>query len=120
MSDLIVRLKGDGAYPLDVDATLADLTGDETMMLEEYLGGWDKFAIGSGSTRSVIVTIWLAKRQAGQTVTLDEIAATKGLVFGDVFEVEEVTNGGPPDGAATAAPDILSTPDGSEITGVGV
>lgn len=118
MSDLIVRLKGEGDYPLDVEATLADLTGTETAMLEEYLGGWDNF--GGNSVRSVIVTIWLAKRQAGKTVTLEEIAATKGLIFGDAFETVEVNGDGPPAEAATAAPNIPSTPEPSETTGAGV
>lgn len=119
MADLIVKLKGDGDYELDINATLAELTGAETMLLEEYLGGWDNFDVVSGSTRSVIVTIWLAKRQAGKTVTLDEIASIKGLVFGDALDVQEVNGTGPPAVAAEAASN-RSTPDTSEITGVGV
>lgn len=118
MSDLTVKIKGDGDYPLDVDATLADLTGTETAMLEDYLGGWQNF--GHGTTRGLIVTIWLAKRQAGKAVSLEEIAEMKGLVFGDAVAVDEAAgvNGGPPAEAASAA--TPSTEPDSVTYGVGV
>ena len=119
--DLVVKLKDDGEYPLDVDETLADLTGTETAMIEEYLGGWEHF--GGGSTRSVIVTIWLAKRQAGLRVSLEEVAETKGLIFGDVLDLKEM-NGGPPVQAAQAAAsspdDQPSTDRTSEDSGTGI
>lgn len=114
MPDLIVTLNG-REYELEVEATLADLTGAETLMLEEYLSGWEHF--GSGTTRSAIVTIWLAKRQAGEQVSLEEIEGVKGLLFGGALELSEV-NGGPPAEAAVAA--TPSTPSPSESTsGIG-
>lgn len=114
MSDeLIVKVKGEPDLPLDVDAALADLTGDETVMLEEYLGGWQNFDITKGSARSVIAVIWLARRQAGQKSTLGEIGQIKGLLFGDAFDIEGGEEG-PPAGAATAAtPSTLETSDTS-------
>jgi hypothetical protein len=77
---------GGVAYEVDVTAQLATLTGTESITVEEYLGGFDKFRASGTTTRSVIVMLWLARRQAGETVTLDEVADTRGLVFGDVIE----------------------------------
>lgn len=112
---LVVKVKGDGDYELDIEETLADLTGAETIMLEEYLGGWERFDIKAGNARSVIAIIWLAKRQAGKNVSLDEIAETKGLIFGDAFDLEEVKNGGPPAPAAQDAA-LTSASSSSEST----
>lgn len=121
MSDITITIKGDGEYPLDVDETLADLTGAETIMLEEYLGGWDKFDLSGGSTRSLIVCVWLAKRQAGKKTSLDEIGEIKGLVFGDALQVDsEDTDAGPPDMAAQAAAPSSSIPASSDTVGAGV
>ena len=101
--ELVVKVQGDGDYPLNIEEALADLTGAETVVLEEYLGGWDRFDIKAGNARSVIAIIWLAKRQAGKDVSLEQVAETKGLIFGDAFDLEEVKNGGPPAPAAQDA-----------------
>jgi hypothetical protein len=120
VSDLVIKLKGDGDYPLDINAALADLTGDETAMVEDYLGGWDNFDLtGNRTARSLIVTVWLAKRQAGKTVTLEEVAATKGLMFGDVLDMDVEDDTLPPAQAADEAA-TRSTPATSEPIGTGV
>lgn len=96
-------------YPLPIDDVLADLTGSETLMLEEYIGGWDKLDMSGHSTRSVIALVWLAKHHAGEDMELAEIEEMKGLVFGNTVEVVD----GPPDGAADAASSSPETSDSS-------
>ena len=111
MSDqVIVKVAGED-YPLDFEQTMADLTGEETVQLEEYLGGWEKFDLRGATTRSVIVLIWLAKRQAGKHATLEQIAQTKGLIFGDAFDIVEVKDGPP-----VVAPDSGRSSSSSEST----
>jgi hypothetical protein len=118
VSDLVIKLKGDGEYPLDIEATMADLTGDETAMIEDYLDGLDNFDLqGRKSTKSVIVAVWLAKRQAGRHVTLAEVGAIKGLMFGDVLDMGEDAEVPPAEAAKAATP---STPETSAPIGVGV
>lgn len=113
--DLTVKLKGIGDYPLDVGATLADLTGTETAELEEFVGGFENFDPRSGSVRSMIATIWLAKKQAGEKDTLHDVGQIKGLVFGDVFDIEEAVVNGRPPAQGADAPSTDETP-GTEPT----
>lgn len=110
MSDTLLKIGGKD-YPLPLEDVLADLTGAESIMLEDYLGGWEHFSITSGTTRSVVVLVWLAKHHAGEKVEITDIEAMKGLVFGDAVEVEER----PPDLAASAAPE--SSQETSAING---
>lgn len=110
MSESVLKIAGK-AYPLPIEEVLADLTGSESIMLEDYLGGWDQFSITSGTTRSVVVMVWLAKHHAGEEVELSDIEAMKGLVFGDAVEVEER----PPEVAAEAASE--SSSETSETNG---
>lgn len=110
MSDvLLIKLRENGEeheYPLDVEVQLAELTGIETADMEEFLGGISNFDPRSGSVRSLIVAIWLAKRQAGLKDTLYDVGQIKGLVFGDVFDIEELNGGPPAEGAqAPGSPD---------------
>lgn len=106
-----LKINGE-TYPLPIEEVLADLTGAESIMLEDYLGGWEKFEPKSGATRSVVVLVWLAKHHAGEDVSLADIEAMRGLVFGNA--VEEV-DAGPPLEAASAASD--SSPETSETNG---
>ena len=118
MSDqVIVKVAGED-YPLDFEQTMADLTGEETVQLEEYLGGWEKFDLRGATTRSVIVLIWLAKRQAGKHATLEQIAQTKGLIFGDAFDIVEVEDG-PPAVAPDSGRNNSSSESTSENSGAG-
>lgn len=124
--DLLIKLKDDEGvqqeYPLDVDETLANLTGLETANLEEFLGGFEYFDPQRGGTRSIIATIWLAKKQAGESVTLNEVGNMKGLIFGDRFELGELNGGPPAEGAqAPTSPDEqLGTEPTSDGSGAGV
>lgn len=119
--DLLIKIKDDGEYPLDVDETLANLTGLETAELEEFLGGFEYYDPRNGGTRSIIATIWLAKKQAGQNVSLHDVGQIKGLVFGDAFDMEELNGGPPAEGAeAPISPDEqLSTELTSVDSGAG-
>lgn len=76
------------AYEFDLQEALSSLTGTESMLVEDYLGGWHRFREPGNITRSTIVMVWLAKRSAGETTTFEEIAATPGLVFGDAVIIE--------------------------------
>ncbi len=121
MSDLIVRYQGPGDeepkdYPLPVDDVLEDLTGTESAMLEDYLGGWGNFSVDA-STRSAVVTIWLALRHNGQTRSIEAIEQTKGLLFGDALDIAEVDAANPPEQAADAA-EPSSSPETSETSGL--
>lgn len=114
MSESVLKIGGK-AYPLPIEEVLADLTGAESIMLEDYLGGWDRLDIKGAATRSVIVLVWLAKHHAGEEIEITEIEAMRGLVFGDTVDVAEVESG-PPAVAAEAASE--SSPETSETNGV--
>lgn len=113
--DMIVKVEGTD-YPLNASNTLRELTGKETILLEEYLGGWENFDLGGRSTRSMVVTVWLAMHANGSQITIDEIENMKGIVFGDTVDVEELP-GPPASGAEAPTP---STPqEDSEDSGHG-
>lgn len=84
---------GDETYEYDLDEQLRSLTGLESAELEEFLGGWKKFRSGAATVRTTIVLIWLGKRAAKQVTTLDEIAATPGLMFTDMVDIEDDDEG---------------------------
>jgi hypothetical protein len=100
---LTVRIFGKD-YALPLDEVLQSLTGEETMMVEDFLGGWDKFRSPSNVTRSVIVIVWLAKRHAGEKATFAEIAKLEGLVFGDAVEVVDEDEDTPLEHSAATSP----------------
>lgn len=107
-------------YELPLEKTLQSLTGKQTLMLEDYLGGWDKFQTGGTiNTRSVVVLVWLALHHAGRTATLDEIEDTPGLLFGDALkEVEDVPDAPLPGSEPTLSEaDSSSSPETSAATG---
>lgn len=86
---LTVRF-GEATYELpSFDDALNDLTGEESACAEEFLGGWDNLRSPAHRTRQLILVVWLARRHHGETVTLEEIAATPGLIFGDVVDVDD-------------------------------
>lgn len=84
---MITLVFGDQRYRISVDDQLKSLTGAESIMVEDYVGGWPNFQAPHNMTRSLIVLIWLAKRSAGEQATFDEIAETPGLVFGGVVDM---------------------------------
>lgn len=87
---------GSKSYELHIDEQLKTLTGTESMMVEDYLGGWARFRAPENATRSTIVIVWLAMREAGEQKTLEEIADTPGLMFGDVFDLMDDDGEGEP------------------------
>lgn len=106
MSEIRVKV-GDNQYEFDVEATLQKLTGHQTMMLEDYLGGWENFRAPHNQTRSVIALVWLAKHAASEETTLDEIANLPGLVFGNT--VEDLDGQSPPaEGSASGDGDAVT------------
>lgn len=121
-----VRIEG-RVYDFFVAATLQSLTGKETIALEDYLGGWSNFRQDGANTRSLVVIVWLAKRQAGEHVTFDEIEEMPGLLFGDTLqdldEEGETPSAAPFDdsgtgpGQAVKETDSSSTPATSAGTG---
>lgn len=111
MSETGLKVNGE-FFPLPLDEVLANLTGTESLMLEEYLGGWANFDPSGMSTRTVVVLVWLAKHHAGQEVDIMEVEGMKGLVFGGTVEEVDVN---PPAEAAEAAPE--SSPGTSETNG---
>lgn len=77
-------------YVFDMDEQLKTLTGSESIMVEDYLGGWQGLTAQSNRTRAGVVFIWIAKRMAGEPATFEEIADTPGLMFGDdVFDLQD-------------------------------
>ena len=89
---------GESTYEFDLDEQLKTLTGTESMLVEEFIGGWERFRDPAHMTRSTIVLVWLAKRSAGEVATFDEIAGTPGLIFGDALTLTD-------DGDAPSNPD---------------
>lgn len=77
-------------YALPFEEVLEGLTGKQTVMLEDYLGGWGNLNFENPNTRSVVVLVWLAKHHAGEETTLDAIEDMKGLVFGGAVEEVDV------------------------------
>lgn len=122
MVDTRIKI-GELVYELDIEQELRNLTGHETMMIEDYLGGWSKFRAPENRTRSVVVMVWLAKKSAGESTTLDEIADMPGLVFGDaVKELKDNKDGQSPPGERSASTggdetDAASTPPRSGGSG---
>ncbi len=87
---------------------LAALTGDESLMVEEYLGGWDQ--LGQKLTKSAVVMVWLALKQAGEPRTFEEIQTIPGLTFGGVIEDDGV---GEPEDPMKDPGRPLAAPNGS-------
>ena len=78
-----VKLDGTTFEMGSVSSALAALTGDESLLLEEYIGGWDQ--LGKKITKSAVVMVWLALRVNGQPRSLEEIQAIPGIAFGDIL-----------------------------------
>lgn len=93
-------------YALPFEEVLENLTGKESLMLEDYLGGWDRLDFDNPNTRSVVVMIWLAKHHAGESPSLDAIENMKGLVFGSAVEGVDVR---PPDEGTASSPETSAT-----------
>jgi hypothetical protein len=70
-------------YEYDVKEQMEALTGTESIMVEDYLGGWSQFRAPANMTRSAVVMVWFALKAAGEPKTFEEIAGTKGFPFKD-------------------------------------
>lgn len=129
--DLRVTIDGE-VIEIDTEKELADLTGEETLAIEDFLGGWQNFDRRSGSARSVYVLYWLARRSKDPKVKLDDVKKEKGILFGDRMELDDLDADGkpieydeegnpknPPAEAADEAATPSTTPDGSETSGTG-
>ena len=126
---------GEKEYAFDEIAALESLTGEESAAVEDFLGGWHRFRDNTNRTRTVIVMVWLAKRSAGEQVTLDDVAKLPGLIFGaNAPEIVEPapdeddpmrdpgrplaeTNGAHESTAGSGASDSSSTPETSAVSG---
>jgi hypothetical protein len=85
---ITVRLD-DKTYTLpSVNDALADLTGDESLMVEEYIGGFDN--LQKNATKLAVVTVWLTLKAAGEPRDFAEIQSIKGLLFGKVIDDDGV------------------------------
>lgn len=113
---LRVKIEDENYVLPPLDEVLADLTGAESLVLEEYLGNWEVLWGDRLSVKSIVVIVWLAKRHAGETATLEEIGNMKGLLFGGTVEIMEDDAADPPAVAAEAAFD--SSLETSEANGV--
>lgn len=80
---------GETAYEFDVDEQLKTLTGIESALVEEFVGGWGRFDVKGQRTRSLIVIVWMAMRSAGEAVTLEDVAEMPGLVFGGLVSLDD-------------------------------
>jgi hypothetical protein len=85
---ITVRLD-DKTYTLpSVNDALADLDGNESLMVEEYLGGFDN--LQKNATKMAVVTVWLTLKAAGEPRDFASIQSVKGLLFGKVIDDDEV------------------------------
>jgi hypothetical protein len=82
-----------------IDDALSDLTGDESLMVEEYLGGFDN--LQKNATKMAVVTVWLALKEAGEPRDFASIQSIKGLLFGKVISDDGV---GEPEDPMTVDP----------------
>lgn len=115
-ADLRVTVDGK-AYEVDVERVLEDLTGEETLAIEDFLGGWDNFDAKGGSARSVYVLYYLAKRGNDPSVKLADVLKEKGVLFGDRVDLEDIE--GPPADAAEEAATPSSPQEASVGSGAG-
>lgn len=77
-------------YAFDMNEQLKTLSGSESILVEDYLGGWSGLQDSKNRTRAGVVFIWLGKRAAGEPTTFEEIADTPGLMFNDdVFDLHD-------------------------------
>ena len=107
----------DKTYDLDIEQALEDLTGEETLEVEDLLGGWENFDATGDSAKSVYILYWLARRSSDANYSLKDALKEKGVLFGDRVEMEEVDD--PPAEAASQAA-IPSTPSEASVpSGVG-
>ena len=81
---LTVKLDGELLELPSVSDALASLTGDESLLIEEYLGGFDQ--LGQKVTKSAVVMVWLTLRANDRPRSLEEIQAIPGVAFGGVLE----------------------------------
>jgi hypothetical protein len=112
---ITVRIDGTTYELASVNDALASLTGDESLLIEEYLGGFDQ--IGVKATRTAIVMAWLTLRAAGHPMSLEEIQTIPGLTFGDVIQA---TDEGEPEDPMTDPGRPLPTMNGSNGSSDGV
>lgn len=98
-------------YEFELEEVLQDLTGKETVMLEDYLGGWENLR-DRVSARSIVVWVWISKRSAGESITLEQIEDMKGLMFGDTVELADVDPPDEAEGASESSP-APSAPTGN-------
>lgn len=110
-ADLRVTVDGD-VYEINISDVLEDLTGEETLEVEEFLGGWENFDETGESARSAYLLYFLAKRGHNTKITLKEILKEKGVMFGDRVTLEDLDKEGknspPAEGGET--PSSASTP----------
>lgn len=114
-----LRVTVDGvAYEVDIEAVLEDLTGEETLAIEDFLGGWANFDAKGGSARSVYVLYYLAKRGNDSKVRLADVLKEKGILFGDRVDIQDLEdeNRPPAEGGETPS----SEQDPSDESGPGI
>lgn len=123
-ADLRVTDKSTGkVYEIDVAQTLEDLTGEETLAVEEFLGGWENFDQTGESARSFMLLYWLAKRGSGEKITLKDVLQEKGLLFGNRVDLEDMEDDSdsppaeaPAEGATHSTPSVPSVVSGAGLS----
>lgn len=120
--DLRVTIDGK-VYECSVTDALEDLTGEETLEVEAFLGGWENFDQSGESARSVILLYFLAKRSHEPKTRLSDILQEKGLLFGDrltLEDLDEEDDASPPAEAPAEEGATPSTPSApSDDSGAG-
>lgn len=79
---------------IDVSQVLEDLTGEETLAVEDFLGGWENFDSTGESARSVYLLYYLARRGTGEKITLKDVLQEKGVMFGDRVKLDDLDENG--------------------------
>lgn len=116
-----LRVTVDGvAYEVDIEQVLEDLTGEETLAIEDFLGGWGNFDAKGGSARSVYVLYYLAKRANDAKVKLADVLKEKGVLFGDRVELEDLEEEGEERPPAEGGETPSTEPDPSDDSGPGI
>ena len=116
-----LRVTVDGvAYEIDIEQVLEDLTGEETLAIEDFLGGWQNFDAKGGSARSVYTLYYLAKRGNDPKVKLADVLKEKGVLFGDRVELEDLEEEGEERPPAEGGETPSSEPEASDDSGPGI
>lgn len=97
-ADLRCTIKNDDGeeevIEISISDVMEDLTGEETIAVENFLGGWSNFDESGGDAKSVVLLYYFARRGKDPKVKLKDVLQEKGLFFGDKISLQDLDENG--------------------------